>query len=206
MPAGLTFCCQAIPFHHISSWSHVKSQYFSPLAQSVEWPHDQPPYSRHSWKESNICMRSWQEVPYQSGIVENCQKHNGMPIICLHYDRSIAQEGSTSLHFFLDHVNGVKYAQGTETEDTFHEDVLSSMQLFSSQELSQDPTQPSLQTTFPIFIHLLLPRAPSKQCSFELLEVSPLPLLKMTVFFLFLQLGRASQGEAVPGEFASEAP
>lgn len=37
-----------LPFHHISSWSHVKSQYLSPLGQSAERPHDQPPNSRHS--------------------------------------------------------------------------------------------------------------------------------------------------------------
>lgn len=62
------------------------------------------------------------------------------------------------MHFILDGVDGVKNATGTEMKDFFQEDVLNSTRLFNSQELSQDPTQTSLDTAFPITSHLFLLR------------------------------------------------
>lgn len=70
--------------------------------------------------------------------------------------KNLACKGSTELHFILDGVDGMKNAKCTEMKDSFQEDVLNNMRLFNSQELSQDPTQTSLDTTFPITSHLFL--------------------------------------------------
>lgn len=109
---------------------------------------------------------------------------------CAHHLLAQQQKYSTGLHFFLDGVDGVKYAQGTETKDAFCEDVHAAVQLPGAQP-GPHTTQPAHYFSH---LHLLLPRAPSKQCSFELLGVSPLPLWKMTAFILFLQAGESISG------------
>jgi len=91
--------------------------------------------------------------------VGNGQKRSSGPVTCLYRDKNLAREGSTELHFFLDGVDGVKSAEGTEMKDSCWEGVLSSVRLFSSPELNQEPTQTSLDTAFPITSHLFLPRA-----------------------------------------------
>lgn len=111
------------------------------------------------------------------------------------------------MQFILDGVDGVKNAKGTETKDFFQADVLNSMRLFNSQELSQDPTQTSLDTTFPITSHLFLLRALQ-------LQVTQLRSIVSTSIACAVDdqslLVPAAQGEhrseAIPGEFTPEAP
>lgn len=61
-------------------------------------------------------------------------------VICLCHDKNLAWEGSAELQFVLDGVDGVRNTTGIEMKGFFQEDVLNSMRLFNSQELSQDPT------------------------------------------------------------------